>query len=186
MNIRVASVLLALALALALALVAGACTQVGSDNAPSPDVTMVPPESTTTLQSTTTLGTDSWLLVAEPQDDDPTTPNVYMGALIESTIVIDPEARCVWFGSPSGIVVIFPPGTVLRPGPSPEVVMPGGTVLRDGDNVVAGGGGIRPEIIETASFLQHLVVPKACSDASDTPDGALWLLSPGVEVVESS
>jgi len=153
MSIRVASI------SVAFVLVAGACTQAGSDSAPSSDVTVAPPESTTTLQSTTTLGAASWLLVAEPRDDDPTTPDVYMLALIESTIVIDPEARCVWFGVAPGravsesVVPIFPPGTVLRPGPPPEVVMPDGTVLRDGDNVVGGGGFISSQVIETASFL---------------------------------
>ncbi|HEC10734.1 MAG TPA: hypothetical protein ENI86_14395 [Acidimicrobiales bacterium] len=159
----------------ALAALSGGCTLTGSGNAPSPDVAAVPQPPTTTLAAA------SWLLVAEPQDDDPTTPDTYMAALIEGTMVIDVDAPCVWIASPSGMsVVVFPPGTVLKPGPPPEVVMPDGTVVRDGDSVVGGGGEMSAEVIETAPFLQHLVVPTLCSDAAD---GVFWHLSPSVEVV---
>jgi hypothetical protein len=171
MNIR------ALSIAVALALLAVACVPAGSDNAPSPDITVAPQPPTTALE------TASWLLVAEPQDDAPTTSDTYMAALIEGTLVIDPDAPCVWIASSSRrSVVVFPAGTVLRLGPPPEVAMPDETVVRDGDSVVGGGGGIGAEVIKTAPFLQHLVVPTPCSDAAD---GAFWHLSPSVEVVES-
>ncbi len=171
MNIR------ALSIAVALALLAVACVPTGSDNAPSPDITVAPQPPTTAPE------TASWLLVAEPQDDDPNTTDTIMGALIEGTLVIDGDARCVWIDSFERVVVVFRPGTVLRQDSAPEVVMPDGAVFRDGDVVVGGGGLIGPGGNEgTPPSLEHLEVPEACSDASE---GRFWGLGGFLEVVES-
>ena len=160
-----------------LAMLTAGCVSDESDGAASPEATA------TTQPSTTTMETASWLLVSEPQSDDPHTTATHMAADLEGTLFIDMAARCVRVDSYGKFVVVFPPGTVLRLGPPPEVVMPDGTVLRDGDRVAAGGGGLGTADIERIPSLQHLDVPEACSDITE---GAFWLLADwGYKAVES-
>lgn len=157
-----------------LAMLVSGCVSGESDNRIAPETT------------TTTIETASWLLVGEHQSDDPHTTDTYPAALLEGTLVIDMDARCVWVDALSqnnrSVVVVFPPKTVLRLGPPPELVVPDGTVLHNGDHISVGGGFVGADLIETIPFLEHLDVPETCSDISG---GALWLASSAIAAGDS-